>query len=198
MDPIQTFILSIQKVTFPISTFIILGTDLARFNPSTAPHNSSLGIFVDFRGATRDFDITILEVIYSLFWIQRVYVTASYAFSEASAKTCSIQEPLSPDGTKHLGTLICSSSCKFWDHFNASSLQSSLNFSCQFIPDIQTFCISTFALVIYGTRNPSGSKSDDIFLSKLRFAKLKFASIGTIWYVNWSSFASQSNPSVFN
>ena len=154
----KTIILSIQMITFPISNFIIFATDLAKLNPSTAPHNSSLGILVDCRGATRDLDITIFEVISPLHWIQRAYITAPHAFFEASAKTCNDKEPLSPDGTKHLGTLISGSSCKSWNYFTASSLQSLFNCSFQSIPYNQIFCISTVALVIYGAKNPSGQK----------------------------------------
>lgn len=47
------------------------------------------------------------------------------------------------------------------------------------------------------TRNPSGSGNEYIFLKKFRFVCRVCASIDTLWYINWSYFAIQNNPSVF-
>ena len=165
----KMFILSVQKVTSlkPISKTFAICFD--KFSPRTVPQNSSLGMLVDFRGKTRDFDITMLEVIFPLVWTHLAYTTASYAFSNASVKTCNKEEHLLPYRTKHVRTLICGNSFKSWNHFTAASLHSLFNSSSQSIPDTQRSCMSTFALVTYSARNPRGSNSGSIFFNKFCF-----------------------------
>ena len=61
---------------------------------------------VNLSEATRDFDITMLENISPLIWTHLAYNTATYAFCHAVVKTCNKKKRISPDGIKHLGTLI--------------------------------------------------------------------------------------------
>ena len=95
-----------------MSFFKTFAIDFAKFRPGTAPHSSNLGMFVDFRGATCDFDIAMLETVSPLVWEHLAYTAAPYAFFDASIKTCNEKEHQSPDGTKLLGTLIRGNSFK--------------------------------------------------------------------------------------
>lgn len=102
-----------------------------------------------------------------------------------------------PDGPRHLGTLSCGSSFKSWNYFIAVFLHSFFNSLYKSFPETQTSYINKFILVTYSSRNPSESNSDNVFLKEFHFGYWKCASIGTLRYVNWSSLAIQSNPSVF-
>ena len=65
---------------------ILMKTD-ASFDASSAPHSSSLGRDRVFTGATRVFEARMhTETLPSVF-MARQGITATYAFSDASAKT---------------------------------------------------------------------------------------------------------------
>ena len=57
------FILSVLKLTSLMYTFRTFAIDFSEFSRRAAPHNSILDMLVDFRGATRDSDVTALELI---------------------------------------------------------------------------------------------------------------------------------------
>ena len=62
----KIFMLSARKMICLIFTFKIFAIDFGKLSPRTAPHNSNVGMLVDFRGAYRDFDITMIEVFSQL------------------------------------------------------------------------------------------------------------------------------------
>ena len=137
----------------------------------------------------------MLEIISPLVWKHLAYTTAPYAFFDASIKTCNEKEPQSPDGTKTSWYFNTWQFIQVLKPFHCSIFAL---FSYFFIPVYYLDPnINTFALATYNARYLNGSNNDNIFLNKFRFVYWKYTSIGTLWYMNWSSFAIRSNPSVF-
>ena len=75
-------------------TFRTFAIDFSEFSRRAAPHNFILDMLVDFRGATRDSDVTALELISPLVWTHLAYSTVPYAFSDTSVKTFIGKEPI--------------------------------------------------------------------------------------------------------
>ena len=102
-----TISLSIECITR--SNFI--STSLHINSPSlllrTAPHNSSLTMFITFNGATREFAAIMREFYTPLLNYHRQYATAPYAWGEPSENISNAGCPTHLFGVNGLLTCTC-------------------------------------------------------------------------------------------